>query len=68
MEQPCWSPVTAPTAGPRSTRRPTDLGLAAETVASRKELSAVIIDGIRDSRVFSGWRHQIVGERLLQLL
>jgi ribonuclease D len=45
-----------------------DLGLAAETVASRKELSAVIIDGIRDSRVFSGWRHQIVGERLLQLL
>jgi ribonuclease D len=45
-----------------------DLGIAAETVASRKELSAVIIDGSRDSRVFSGWRHGVVGERLQQLL
>ena len=45
-----------------------DLGIAAEIVASRKELSAVIVDGSRDSRVFNGWRHGVVGERLQQLL
>ena len=45
-----------------------DLGLAAETVASKKELSAVIVDGNRESRVFGGWRRGIVGERLQELL
>jgi len=45
-----------------------DLGVEAEIVASRKELSAIIISGKRDSRVFQGWRRELVGERLLELL
>lgn len=45
-----------------------DLGLAAETVASKKELSAVIIGGTRESRVFSGWRAGIIGDSLQKLL
>jgi len=45
-----------------------DLDIAAETVASKRELSSVIISGTRDSRVFTGWRRDTIGERLLQLL
>ncbi len=45
-----------------------DLDLAAETVASKRELSSVIISGNRESRVFSGWRRDLIGEQLLQLL
>ena len=45
-----------------------DLGLAAETVASKRDLSAVIIGGQRDSKVLSGWRREMVGNRLLDLL
>ena len=45
-----------------------DLGIAAETVASKRELSAVIINGGTKSRVFSGWRHDIIGEKLLALM
>jgi len=45
-----------------------DLDIAAETVASKRELSSVIISGTRDSRVFQGWRKDLIGERLLQLL
>ena len=45
-----------------------DLGLAAETIASRKELSGVIIGGKRDSRVFEGWRRELIGDRLMELL
>jgi ribonuclease D len=45
-----------------------DLGIAAETVASKRELSAVLIDGVEDSRVFSGWRHDVIGEELQTLL
>lgn len=44
------------------------LGLSAEIIAPKKELSAVIIGGDRDSRVFSGWRRELVGKDLLQLL
>jgi ribonuclease D len=44
------------------------LGVEAEIVASRKELSAVIVSGKRDSRVFQGWRRELVGEQLLGLL
>jgi ribonuclease D len=44
------------------------LGISAEVVASRKELSAVIISGKRDSRVFQGWRRELVGEQLLNML
>jgi len=45
-----------------------ELGIAAETVASKRELSAVIISGTRKSRVFDGWRAALVGDDLLQLL
>jgi len=45
-----------------------DLGIAAETIASKKELSSVIIDGKRESRVFSGWRDRLIGQRLTQML
>ena len=45
-----------------------ELGIGAEIIASRKELSAIIISGKRDSRVFGGWRRDLVGDRLLELL
>ena len=46
----------------------TELDLAAETIASKRELSAVIISGNHDSRVFKGWRSELVGEELKALL
>ncbi len=45
-----------------------DLGLAAETIASKRELSAVIVSGKTDTRVFSGWRRELIGDDLLKLL
>ena len=45
-----------------------DLDIAAETLASKRELSAVIISGTRKSRVFTGWRAEIIGDDLLELL
>ena len=45
-----------------------DLDIAAETVASKRELSGVIISGNRDSRVFNGWRAELIGNDLLGLL
>jgi len=45
-----------------------NLGLAAETVASKRDLSAVIFDGDKNSKVLSGWRREIIGESLLSLL
>jgi len=45
-----------------------DLHIAAETVASKRELSSVIISGNRDTRVFSGWRQDLIGNQLLKLL
>ncbi len=44
------------------------LDLAAETIASKRELSAVIISGDHESRVFTGWRRDLIGEELLGLL
>lgn len=44
------------------------LGLPAETVASKKELSAIAMSGVRESRVFSGWRRDLIGEDLLKQL
>lgn len=46
----------------------TDLDIAAETIASKKELSAVILGGNRNSRVFDGWRRELIGDRLVSLL
>lgn len=45
-----------------------DLGISPELVAPRKELSAAIIAGSTDSRVFRGWRRELIGEQLLRLL
>jgi ribonuclease D len=45
-----------------------DLELVAETVASKRELSALVVSGARDSRVFTGWRRELIGETLLQML
>jgi ribonuclease D len=45
-----------------------DLGIAAETIASKKELSGVIIGGNRESRVFNGWRKDLIGDQLVSLL
>ena len=45
-----------------------DLGVAAETVASKRDLSAVILDGDNASRVLQGWRREIIGDQLLQML
>jgi len=46
----------------------TDLGLTAEIVAPRKELFAAIASSDRESRVFTGWRREIIGEQLLKLM
>ncbi|MDH3266425.1 MAG: ribonuclease D [Gammaproteobacteria bacterium] len=45
-----------------------DLGLAAETVASKRDLSAIVFGGERASRVLSGWRQSLLGDELLKLL
>jgi len=45
-----------------------ELEIAAETVASKRELSAVIISGNKDSRVFSGWRADVIGDDLIELM
>ena len=45
-----------------------NLGLAAETVASKRDLSAIILGGDRKSKVLSGWRRELIGEELLELL
>ena len=42
-------------------------GIATEIIAPRKELSAAML-GTRDSRVFRGWRSELVGAALLELL
>jgi ribonuclease D len=44
------------------------LGLAAETVASKRDLSAIVFGGDRDSKVLNGWRRKLIGEELLTLL
>jgi len=44
------------------------LGLSAEIIAPKKELASVIAGGKRTSRVFEGWRRELIGDRLLQML
>jgi len=51
----------------RVARSADDLGIAAETIASKRELAAVIVSGKRKSRVFSGWRKTVIGDELLEL-
>lgn len=45
-----------------------DLGLAAETVASKRDLSAIITGGDQESRLLTGWRQELIGDRLLELV
>lgn len=45
-----------------------DLDLAAETIASKRELSAIISSGSYETRVFTGWRRELIGDQLLGLL
>jgi len=44
------------------------LGIATEIVAPKKELSAAVSADDRSGRVFGGWRKEIVGEQLIELL
>jgi ribonuclease D len=44
-----------------------ELGIQPEVIASRKELTAAL-NGERKLRVFKGWRRDLVGEKLLELL
>ena len=48
--------------------RAADLGLAAETLASKRDLSAEILHGADTSKVLQGWRRQLIGDQLLQML
>ena len=45
-----------------------ELGISPEVLAPRKELSGAVLDEPRNSRVFQGWRRELIGDRLLQLL
>jgi ribonuclease D len=44
-----------------------DLGIQPEVIASRKELTAAL-NGERKLRIFKGWRRDLVGKKLLELL
>jgi len=72
-----YEPPTAPTEAQKSqlkkmqkavAARAAELELAPETIASRKDLSAVLIDGNRDARVLTGWRRELIGDELLELV
>ncbi len=52
----------------RVARHSGELGIAAEIIASRKELAAIVISGVRRSRVLEGWRRELVGDELLGML
>ncbi len=43
------------------------LDIAAETIAPKKELSAIVAGNDGGSRVFTGWRRELVGDRLKAL-
>jgi ribonuclease D len=43
------------------------LGIVPEVLASRKELAAAL-GGVRDLRVFRGWRRELIGDELLAAL
>lgn len=44
-----------------------ELGIASELVAPKKELAAAV-SGDRSGRVFRGWRSDLIGSRLLEIL
>lgn len=72
-----YSPPQAPNEGQKAllkemqarvTACAENLDVSPETVASKRELSAVIISGNRNSRVFNGWRADLIGDDLRSLL
>jgi ribonuclease D len=44
-----------------------ELGLATELIAPKKELAAAML-GNRELRIFRGWRRELVGQKLLEML
>lgn len=48
--------------------RAAELRIAAETLASKRDLSAVLLGGDDASRVLQGWRRRFIGDELLQML
>ncbi|NIV17005.1 MAG: ribonuclease D, partial [Woeseiaceae bacterium] len=44
-----------------------ELGLATELIAPKKELSSAMLGG-RELRIFRGWRLELVGKQLLEML
>ena len=54
-------------ADPRPLGAAEELGIAAEVLAPRKDLSAAML-GERDLRIFRGWRRDRFGDSLLELL
>ena len=72
-----YEPPVAPTEAQKSqlkkmqkvvAARAAELELAPETIASRKDLTAVLIDGSRDARILTGWRKELIGDELLELV
>ncbi|MDJ0919073.1 MAG: ribonuclease D [Woeseiaceae bacterium] len=45
-----------------------ELGIPAEIVAAKKELSYAVTTGQHDSRVFSNWRRELIGDALIEKL
>jgi ribonuclease D len=45
-----------------------ELELSPETIASRKDLLGVIDSGTEGSKIFSGWRNDVIGDDLARLL
>lgn len=45
-----------------------DLGIVAEAIASKRDLSAVIVAGEPNPRLLTGWRRQLIGDELVRLL
>jgi ribonuclease D len=52
----------------RVARRADELGIAAETIAARKDLSALISSPDAASRLLDGWRRDVIGTELVSLL
>ncbi|MEM1173253.1 MAG: HRDC domain-containing protein [Pseudomonadota bacterium] len=52
----------------RVTARAKELDITAEVLAPRKELSAAVVVGSRDTRVFGGWRRDVIGAELAAML
>ena len=75
-DNPEYRPPGVPTEAQKSTLKSVqdrvatcaaDIGIAAETIASKRDLSAIIINGDKNSKVLGGWRRELLGDQLLEL-